>query len=270
MRSIERRDKAVEYHRETLLTLRADMRNIKAVAQSLDSESALRKPELIGKLYRSLDNKLRGKLEAFLPPDQWSFKTFIQFLNREIAYIDAVHVIKIGPEVLPVTKTRSTSQWNPSSRRQTKDQPQMAFSGKFEKNGAKRLHSKQCVLHPKALQYSLTECRKFQSLKVAERWNVVKDHGLCFNCFAVNYYTRNCRLTSCSKCDRDLITSYFTMIVLTVQICLRMRQYHKHHHKASPGVIRRLSANFKTRTTGTNKFALCFSLLSNTIRGTNL
>ena len=104
MRSIERRDKAVEYHRETLLTLRADMRNIKAVAQSLDSESALRKPELIGKLYRSLDNKLRGKFEAFLPPDQWSFKTFIQFLNREIAYIDAVHVIKIGPEVLQLPR----------------------------------------------------------------------------------------------------------------------------------------------------------------------
>ena len=37
---------------------------------------------------------------------------------------------------------------------------------------------------------------------MAERWNVVKDHGLCFNCFAVNHYTRNCRLRSCTKCSR--------------------------------------------------------------------
>ena len=36
---------------------------------------------------------------------------------------------------------------------------------------------------------------------MAERWNVVKDHGLCFNCLAVNHYTRNCRLRSCRKCS---------------------------------------------------------------------
>ena len=96
----------------------------------------------------------------------------------------------------------STSQWNLSSRRQTKKEPQIAFTGKFGKDGAKRLHSKECVLHPKALQHSLTECRKFQSLKVTERWNVVKDHSLCFNCFAGNHYTRNCQLRSFSKCSR--------------------------------------------------------------------
>ena len=136
MRSIERRDKAVGHHRKTLLNLRADMRNLKAVAQSLDRELALKKPELIGKLYRSLDDKLRGKLEAFLPPDQWSFKTFMQFLSREIAYIDAMHVMKIGPDVPPVTETRLTSQWNPSSRRQTEKEPQIAFSGKFRNSAS--------------------------------------------------------------------------------------------------------------------------------------
>ena len=94
MRSIERQDKAVGHHRETLLALQANCK------------SALRQPELIEKLYRSLDDKLRGKLEAFLP-DQWSFKTFMQFFSRELAYIDAMHVIKIGPDVPPVTKNRS-------------------------------------------------------------------------------------------------------------------------------------------------------------------
>ena len=69
MRSIERRDKAVGHHREMSLTLRADMRNLEPVAQSFDSESA------------------RGKLDAFLPPDQWSLKTFMQFLSREIASV---------------------------------------------------------------------------------------------------------------------------------------------------------------------------------------
>ena len=148
MRSIERRDKAVGHHRETLLNLRADMRNLEAAAQSLDSESALREPELIGKLYRSLDDKLRGKLEAFLPPDQWLFKTFMQFLSREITYINTMHAMKIGLEASPVTKTHSTSQWNSSSRRQTKEQLQIAFAGKFEKNRAKRLHSEQWILNP--------------------------------------------------------------------------------------------------------------------------
>ena len=175
------------------------MRNLEGVAQSLDSESGLRKLELIERLYRSLDDKLRSKLEAFLPPDQWSFKTFMQFLSKKIMYVDAMHAMKIGLDIPPVTKTCSKLQWNPSLSRQTKEL-QIAFNDKFGKNGAKRLHSGQCVLHPKSLQHSLTECRKFQSLKVAERWNIVKDHGLCFNRFAVNHYIRNCRLKSCRKC----------------------------------------------------------------------
>ena len=45
MHSIERRVKSVGRHRETLLNLRADTRNLEDVAQSLDSKSALRKPE---------------------------------------------------------------------------------------------------------------------------------------------------------------------------------------------------------------------------------
>ena len=69
MHSTERRYKAVSHHRETLLTLRADMKNLGAVAQSLDRESAL-KTGTNRKTLRSLDDKLRGRLEAFLPPDQ--------------------------------------------------------------------------------------------------------------------------------------------------------------------------------------------------------
>ena len=61
MRSIERRVKAVGHHRETLLNLRADIRNLEGVAQSLDSESALRNRGLIGRLYRSLDDKLPSR-----------------------------------------------------------------------------------------------------------------------------------------------------------------------------------------------------------------
>ena len=87
-----------------MLNLQANMRNLEGVAESLDSESALRKLELTGRLYHPLDDKLQNKLEAFFLFNQWSFKTFMQFLSREITYVDAMHAMKIGLDVPPVTK----------------------------------------------------------------------------------------------------------------------------------------------------------------------
>ena len=34
---------------------------------------------------------------------------------------------------------------------------------------------------------------------MAQRWNIVKNHGFYFNCFAVSQY---CKLRSCRKCSR--------------------------------------------------------------------
>ena len=45
------------------------MRNLEGVAQSLNSKSALKNPEQIGRLNCSLDDKLSSKLKAFLSLD---------------------------------------------------------------------------------------------------------------------------------------------------------------------------------------------------------
>ena len=95
MRQIKRLAKSVDHNRKALLELRADMRNVQGIADSLNMGAALQKPHLMGALYRSLSDKLRDKLESFLPPDQWTYENFILFLSREIAYIDSLHTMKI-------------------------------------------------------------------------------------------------------------------------------------------------------------------------------
>ena len=68
MRQIKRPAKSVDHDRKALLELRADMRNVQGIADSLNMGTALQKPHLMGTLYSSLSDKLRDKLESFLPP----------------------------------------------------------------------------------------------------------------------------------------------------------------------------------------------------------
>ena len=50
--------------------------------------------------------------------------------------------------------------------------------------------------------HTLWRCRLFQEKTVKERWEIVKNHQLCFNCFGT-HVARNCRSNGrCKRCNR--------------------------------------------------------------------
>ena len=50
--------------------------------------------------------------------------------------------------------------------------------------------------------HTLWRCRLYQEKSVKERWEIVKKHQLCFNCFGT-HVARNCKSNGlCKKCNR--------------------------------------------------------------------
>ena len=201
LRSVKRPTKSVSHNRETLLDLRADMRSLEGVARSLGCESALKNPELIGNLYCSLDDDLRRNLEFFLPPDQWTFWAFIEFLSKEISYVDCLHEMKIKQDVRPTTQSRVKTNFNQAtSRGGRKEATRIACNEILREDATSKRQF--CVLHPESSQHSLAACRTFRNLSVTERWDVCRRFDLCFNCFKKDHQIKACTQTRCEKCKK--------------------------------------------------------------------
>ena len=73
LRLIMRPAKSIGHERKVLLELRADMRNLLGIVKSIRMESALQRSQLMGGLYSSLTEKLRGRLESQFASEQWTF-----------------------------------------------------------------------------------------------------------------------------------------------------------------------------------------------------
>ena len=209
MRQIKRPAKSVDHGRKALLELRADMRNVQGIADSLNMGTALQKPHLMGTLYSSLSDKLRDKLESFLPPDQWTYGNFTLFLTREIAYIDSLHTMKIEKVGKPGNLRQPKPSWSANTRQVNCSTPHVATNERsddtcYMQRGVKEKCVKECLLHPEVNTNSLVECRKFLGMKVSERWVFIKERGLCFSCLGKNHRTRNCKEShTCDKCGRN-------------------------------------------------------------------
>ena len=96
------------HDRQTLLELRADLRNLKGVALSVNNAATLEIPILLGQLYAAFNEKLRGRFDARCPPNEWAFDVFIEFLTHEISYIDSLHHMQVD--------LRDTSKWQESEK----------------------------------------------------------------------------------------------------------------------------------------------------------
>ena len=61
---------------------------------------------------------------------------------------------------------------------------------------------KTCCLHPEAVSHFLGDCRKFINMDVQQRWDVVKEHHLCFCCLGIGHGSRQCELKrGCNRCS---------------------------------------------------------------------
>ena len=76
MQLVRRPAKSIGHNRKVLLEFRADMRTLQGILGSLNNQSALESPKLLGSLYTALNDRLRYKFEAQHPPEQWSFGKF--------------------------------------------------------------------------------------------------------------------------------------------------------------------------------------------------
>ena len=95
MKLVQRNAKSVGHNRKVLLEYRADLCSLQGVLNSLNKETALQKPQLLGSMYSALNDKLRSKLETNHSPDSWTFDMFIAFLTKEIASLNTLHVMKV-------------------------------------------------------------------------------------------------------------------------------------------------------------------------------
>ena len=95
IQQIKRPLKSIDHNRKALLELRADLRNLKGVAVSVGLESKLKAPQILGKLYSTLSDKLRNKFDVQYPANKWSFDQFIEFLSLEITHVDSLHLMKV-------------------------------------------------------------------------------------------------------------------------------------------------------------------------------
>ena len=107
IKQVRRSAKSIGQNRKTLLEFRADLRNLQGVLNSLNRQTALQRPQLLGSLFTALNDKLRNKLETNHLPGNWNFDTFVSFLTNEIACLDTLHVMKVegeeGKQQYPIT-----------------------------------------------------------------------------------------------------------------------------------------------------------------------
>ena len=204
MKLVQRNAKSVGHSRKVFLEYRADLRSLQGVLNSLNKETALQKPQLLGSMYSALNDKLRSKLETNHSPDSWTFDMFIAFLTEEIASLDTSHVMKVdssedkkrhSPHIAPKPNFTKSRHFVP--RVATSQSPQVNAS-KWD------LHINQrCCLHPESASHSLTSCRNFLGMNTADRWRVARENNLCFNCLEANHRTRSCKDSGqCNKCQR--------------------------------------------------------------------
>ena len=200
LKLVRRPERSIGQIRQTLLEFRADLKTLRKILLSLNKESNLLKPQFLGSLYMSLNDKLKSKLEGQCPPRHWTYEEFLFFIDHEIEYVNSMTKMEItsfaghSPVVQqrqkPATRTNpyqshkiATLENRTSHRKETAEAP-----------------SQKCCLHPESMTHQLCSCRKFKELNVLQRWDVAKEFGLCFNCLSIDHKSRDCN--SKSGCDR--------------------------------------------------------------------
>lgn len=83
-------------------------------------------------------------------------------------------------------------------------QPSKPFQNEYRKPKLSVSHptmSGRCCFCSKPFHLAVF-CKKFQKMKLSERYDAVKDHGLCINCLSKGHLARSCSRGCCQKCGR--------------------------------------------------------------------
>ena len=202
---VKRQSHSIGHNRQSLLEFRADLRNLRGVANSVGLSSKLKTPRMLGQLYVSLTEKLQIRFDAKHPANSWIFDDFLQFLSDEIAHIDALHMMHVELNEKPPDKVGPKFKSFATSTRQ-KSLTSMVAAIVDEQNRPaeppKSMNIKpKCWLHPEAMSHNLVQCRSFLTMTLDERWRLAINKRLCFICFENSHTTKSCQSNNkCNKC----------------------------------------------------------------------
>ena len=128
----------------------------------------------------------------------WTYRAFIEFLSKEIVYLDSLQTMKFEKEMC----ASHVSRWSADSHR-----PPHRLSYLDSNPSTRRERQpktlKVCCLHPGSTTHFVDECRDFLDMPTAERWQVAKKNNFGFNCLSSAHYTKQCLTKqNCHKCER--------------------------------------------------------------------
>ena len=85
VRQVLSESKGVSSTIPSLTSFRARLRNLKAVARSINSEYELKKAKLLIKITDLFNNELKSKFEVAYPnPKEWSYEGILEFINIQV------------------------------------------------------------------------------------------------------------------------------------------------------------------------------------------
>ena len=204
IQQIKRPLKSIDHNRKALLELRADLRNLKGVAVSVGLESKLKAPQILGKLYSTLSDKLRNKFDVQYPANKWSFEQFIEFLSSEITHVDSLHLMKVDSN--DNTQHRGKEDKTLSYHVRHRNQVPMRIAAAVQDskdNPCTSTSLKRCALHPTSDSHTLVQCKRFLLMDEKDRWQVVKDNQLCFACLENGHMSKTCKVEHpCKSCHK--------------------------------------------------------------------
>ena len=153
---VKRQSRSITHHRQMLLELRADMRNLKGVALSIDQAPTLDKPALLGQLYSAFNEKLRNRFESQHPAGTWTFEQFLEFLTNEISYIDSLQVMQVDMKDSPQNRTETIKQKPRFTASRLTSKPFVAAIEGSQDLCAKTTfeNAKTCLLHPETASHN--------------------------------------------------------------------------------------------------------------------
>ena len=189
----------------SLTSCRAKLRNLKALAQSIDCEKEIEKPKLLIKIVDTFQLALKTKFETDNPnPQRWSFSVILDFIDRQVETLRyrERHLMDIS-SVIEAEKPK-TSDKKPRTVKTYGVQEKVDTTVSEEAGSTAPPATKEkprCELHPSSDTHDMADCRIFKAKTDKERRTMAKEKGRCFSCIGP-HWRRYCTAETSAPCEK--------------------------------------------------------------------
>lgn len=150
----------------------------------------LKLPEPFQNSWRTVQSDFKLHNNGIHPP----FSVFLDFLNKKCTeYSDPIYEKKFVTTFEYPKKTKDIKALKTT------------FAVEKEAEDPKHKSHKGCLLHVNS-NHELSECKLFHSYSVDEKFDVMKENGLCFGCLGRHLRSKCDQNPKCDKCERNHLT----------------------------------------------------------------